>query len=77
MAIGIATEIIQGGVSDDIFNNIIDKDDPQRMWKKLRAVCSQIEIGIVYSILQELLIYPKINKPKGLDKLVTSVFSEV
>ena len=25
MAIGIATEIIQGGVSDDLFNNIIDE----------------------------------------------------
>lgn len=77
MAIGIATEIIQGGVSDDLFNNIIDENDLQRIWEKLRAVCSQIGTGVVYSILQELFTYPKINKPKGFDKLVTSVFSEV
>ena len=29
MAIGKATEIIQGGVSDNLFNNIIDDDDPK------------------------------------------------
>ncbi len=29
MAIGKATDIIQGGVSDNLFNNIIDDDDPK------------------------------------------------
>lgn len=40
MAIGIATKIIQGGVSDNLFNNIIDENDPKVMWEKLKAVCS-------------------------------------
>lgn len=31
MAIGIATQIIKKGVSDDIFNNIIDIINPQEM----------------------------------------------
>ena len=77
MAIGTAMRIIQGGVSDDLFNSIIDLDDSQLMWEKLRSVCSQTGPGVVYSILQELLTYPKINKPKGFEKSVTSFFSEV
>lgn len=77
MAIEIATEIIQGDVSDDLFNNIIDKDDPKVMWEKLKAVCSQVGPSVVYSILQELLTYPKINKPKGFKKPVTSIFAKV
>ncbi len=77
MAIGIATEIIQGGVSDDLFNNIMDKDDLKVLWEKLRAVCSQIGPGVVYSILQELLIYPKINRPTKFERPVISIFAEV
>lgn len=77
MAIGIATEIIQSGVSDDLFNNILDEEDPKAMWDKFKAVCSQVGPGVVYSILQELLTYQKLNKPKGFEKLVTSIFAEV
>lgn len=77
MTIGIATEIIQGGFSDDLFNNIIDKDDPKVMWEKLKAVCLQVGPGVVYLILQELLTYPKINKPKGFETSVTSIFAKV
>lgn len=47
------------------------------MWEKLKVVCSQVRLGIVYAILQELLIYSKINKSKSFDKSVTSHFSEV
>lgn len=39
MAIGTATRIIKEGVSDNIFNNIIDIMDPKEMWEKLRATC--------------------------------------
>ena len=77
MAIGKATEIIQERVSDDLFNKIIDEDDSKVMWEKLRAVCSQVGPGVVYSILQELLTYPKINRLKVFEKPVTSIFAEV
>ncbi len=77
MAVGTATRIIKEGVSDDIFNNIIDVTDPKEMWEKLRAACSQVGQGVVYSILQELLNYPRINKPKGFEKPVMSVFADV
>lgn len=40
MAIGTATRIIKEGVSDNIFNNIIDITDPKEMWGKLRSACS-------------------------------------
>lgn len=77
MAIGITTQIIKEGVSNDIFNNIIDIIDPQEMWEKLRTACSQVGQGFVYSILQELLNYPRINKSKGFAKPVMSIFADV
>ena len=77
IAIGTAGRIIREGLSDDLFNNIIDIDDPKEMWAKLKSVCSQVGQGVVYSILQELLNYPKINKPKGYEKSITSVFADV
>lgn len=77
MAVGIATRTIKEGVSDDIFNNIIDITDLQEMWEKLRTACSQVGQGVVYSILQEILNYAQINKPKGFEKPVMSRFADV
>lgn len=77
MAIGIAQRIIIKGVSDQISFNIMDLEDPREMWNKLRSICSEIGQGVVYSILQELFNYPKINKPKGYDKPVMQIFAEV
>lgn len=77
MAIDIATEITQGKVSDNLFNTIIDEDDPQQIQEQLKVVCLQVRSGVVYAILQELLTYSKINKPKDFDKSVTSHFSKV
>lgn len=72
MAMGTANRIIKEGVSNDIFNNIIDITDPKEMWEKLRSVCSQVGQGVVYLILQELLNYPRNTKPKGFKKSVMS-----
>ena len=54
IAVGIVDCIIRKGVSEDLFNNIIDIVDPQAMWAKLQSVYSHIGQGVVYSILQEL-----------------------
>ena len=72
-----AGRIIREGLSDDFFNNIIDIDNFKEMWAKLKFVCSQVDQRVVYSILQEMLIYPKINKPKGYEKSITSMFVDV
>ncbi len=77
IAIGTAGRIIREGLSDDIFNNIIDIDDPQAMWAKLQSVCSHVGQGVVYSILQELFNYSKVNKPKEYEKTITSIFADV
>lgn len=77
IAKGTASRIIKESVSDDIFNNIIDLTDPKEMWEKLRAACAQVGQGVVYSILQELLNYPQINKPKGFEKPVMSIFADI
>lgn len=77
MAVRIARRIITEGVSDQIAFNIMDLEDPKEMWDKLKSICSEISLGDFYLILQELLNYPEINKPKGYDKPVMQIFSEV
>ena len=77
MAVGIARRIILESISDQIAFNIIDLEDPKEMWDKLKSICSKIGQRVVYSILQKLLNYPKINKPKGYDKPVMQIFAEV
>ena len=70
-------QIIQGKVSHDLFNTIIDLDKLKLMREKLKSVCSQIGPGAIYSILRELFMYPKINKLKGFEKSIKSVFSKI
>ncbi len=77
IAVGIAQRIITEGVSDQIAFNIIYLEDPKEMWDKLKSICTEIGQGVVYSILQELLNYPRINKPKGYNKPVMQIFTEV
>lgn len=77
MAIGIARRIIIKGVSNQIAFNIMDLEDPKKIWDKLQSICSKIGQRVVYLILQELLNYPKINKPKGYDKPVMQIFAKV
>lgn len=70
MAIDIAQQIIKDGVSNQIAFNIIDLKDPKEMWDKLKSICIEVNQGVIYSIFQEMLHYPKITKPKGYKKLV-------
>lgn len=77
MAIRIATQIIKESISNNIFNNIIDIIDFRKMWEKLYTTCSQIGQKIIYSILQELLNCPYVNKPKEFEKSVESVFTNI
>ena len=77
MAVGTAQRIIREDVSDQIAFNIMDLKDPKKIWDKLKNVCTEVSQGVVYSILQELLYYPKITKPKGYEKPVIQIFAEV
>ena len=77
MAAGIAWQIILKGVNNQIAFNIIDREDPKKMWKKLTSIYSEISQGMVYSILQKLFNYSKINKFKRYDKSVIQIFAEV
>ena len=77
MAVGIARRIILEGVSNQIAFNVMDLEDPKEMWDKPISICTKIGQGVVYSIFQELLNYPKINKPKGYNKPVMQIFAEV
>lgn len=76
MAVDIAQKIIRKGVSDQIAFNIMDLKDPKEMWDKLKSICTQVGQG-VYLILQELLHYPKMTKPKRYEKPVMQIFAKV
>ena len=43
----------------------------------MKRVCFQVSQGVVYSILKELLNYPRIIKQLGYEKKVTTIFAEV
>ena len=73
----IASKIIKQGVNSDLYTNIIGERDPHRSWETLRRVCSQIGQGVVYSILKELLNYPRVVKPLGYEKRANTIFAEV
>lgn len=55
----------------------MDLKNPEEILEKLISICSGISQDMVYLILQKLLNYLKINKPKGYDKLVIQIFAEV
>ena len=70
MTVGIVQRIIRKGVSNQITFNIMNFKNPKVIWDKFKSICTEVGQGVVYSILQELLHYPKINKPKGYEKPV-------
>ncbi len=47
------------------------------MWDKFKSIGTKIAQIVINSILKALLNYPRINKPKGYDKLVIQIFAEV
>ena len=73
----IASKIIKQGVSADLYINIIGEKNFQRSWETFRRVCSQVGQGVVYSILKELLNYPRVAKPLGYEKKATTIFAKV
>lgn len=70
IAVDIAQQIILEEVKNQIVFNIMDQKDPKEMRNKLTSICSKIGQEIIYSILQELFNYLRINKLKGYDKAV-------
>lgn len=77
MTVEIARQIIIKGVRNQVTFNIMDLEDRKEMWNKLTNICTKIGKRVVYLILQKLLNYLKINKPKEYNKLVMQIFAEV
>ena len=73
----VALKIIKQGVNDDLYINIIGEKNPQMSWETLRRVCSQVGQRVVYSILKELLNYPRVAKPLGYKKKANTIFAKV
>lgn len=51
--------------------------DPKEMWDELKSIYIKVGQEVVYFILQELLHYPKITKPKRYEKSVKQIFVKV
>lgn len=68
MTIKIARQIILKSINNQIAFYIMDLENLKEIWNKLISISSKIGQGVVYSILQELLNYLKINKSKKYDK---------
>lgn len=77
MAVGIAQRIIRECVSNQIAFNIMDLKNLKEMWDELKNICIEVGQGIVYLILQKLLLYPNITKPKRYKKPVMQIFVKV
>lgn len=73
----IFSKIIKQGVNSDFYINIIGKCNPYLLWKTLQRVYSQVGQGIIYSILKELLNYPRIAKSLRYKKRAITIFTEV
>ena len=73
----IASKIIKQEVSADLYINIIREKNPQRPWETLCLVCLEVGQEVIYSILKELLNYPRVAKPLGYKKKATTIFAKV
>lgn len=47
------------------------------MWDILKRICSKVGQNIVYFVLQEILNYPYIDKPKRYNKAVIEIFAKI
>lgn len=73
----IVFKIIKQRVNGNLYINIIWEKNPQRSWETLYQIRSQVDQGVVYSILKELLNYPRVAKPLGYNKKANIIFAEV
>lgn len=70
MAVDIAQRIMRKSINDQVTFNIIDLKGPKEMGDKFKSIYTKVSQGIIYSIFQKLLHYPKINKAKRYKKPV-------
>ena len=62
-----AAFILTSTISDDLFKNVKDTNNPKEIWDILKSVCTQVGQGVMYASLKKLFNYAPINKAKGLD----------
>lgn len=55
----------------------MDINNPKDMWDILTKICLEVGQGMVYSVLQNILNYPRVKKPKRCDKSAIEIFVEV
>ena len=74
---GTALRIILESIDDNLFHTIEGIDEIAEIWDKLRTTYSQVDQGVVYTILNKLFRYAAANKVKGYTKPVNTIFEDV
>ena len=72
-----AAKIIKGGLNDNLFKNVEGTDNSTDIWNKLKAVCTQVGQGVVYTELHSLLLHPSTSKAQGHNKPINLHFAEI
>ena len=55
----------------------MDINSPKDVWDKFKKSCLKVDQDVVYFVLQEILNYPCIQKPKRYDKSTLEIFAKV
>ena len=72
-----AARIIKEGLSSAMFKTVEDTNVPSEIWNTLKATCTLIGQGVLYSGLTSLLTHPSISKAAGHGLSIAERFGEV
>lgn len=72
-----ALRIIKQGVGPDLYDKIMDEESPKNVWATLERVSIQVGQAVIFSLVRELLNYPRLNKQQGFEKPTFQIFGEV
>lgn len=77
MAIRPSQKIIIKGVNSQIAFHIINIKNSNDMQDTFQRISSKVSHGVIYSVLQEILNYTRINGPKEYDQTIVEIFAKV
>lgn len=77
METAMALRIIKQGVGPDLYDKILDEDSPKNAWATLERASTQVGQAVIFSLVRELINYPRLNKQQGFEKQTFQIFGEV
>lgn len=77
MKTATALRIIKQGVGPDLYDKIIHEESPKNAWATLERVSTQVGQAVIFSLVRELLNYPRLNKQKDFETPTIRIFNDV